>query len=592
MMLKRLILIFLLSCFAVLFVNEFLYAEKIAIVYSGDSHASLYPCRCPENPNGGIARRATKIKELRKQYQNLLLLDSGDYFASGEQDPDSQEPGLDKKRTEIYFKAMEIMGYDAVGVGKGEFNFGKEFLSDVIKKIDIDFLSCNLELPGLSPFVIKEFGKTKVGIVAVSPIDSGLGIKQDIAQTIKVVKDNIKKLKGKKVDITIILSQLGLGMDEQLLEKIDGIDIIISSVMSSKYKTGDKIGSAIYLKPYSWTRTLGVLELDVEDGKIKGIAPKNFPMDKNIPDATEIKDFLPLCFQDKECYKGKQRGICESPGEKDATCVYGEDLKLPLTVISPKDCKTCNIDLALEQLNDRISGLSAIHLDSDDKKAKDLIKKFEINMLPVFLLGKEVTRHNNFKNLLDTKIIEKKDANYYMVNPFVIGVSYFLERKAEKDRLDLFISLRNKGSKNVLEITKKLLDEPGAKFNFNIHFLAVYDEALAEFRAPGGIAEIEENKRVLCIMQKYTDNLWDYLFCRLDNIESTWWDDCAIKLGLDIDSIRKCAKSQEADDLLKDNIKLPEELKIYYGPLFLLGNKEIFGATEKTTFEELEKIIK
>jgi len=588
-MIKRLVLIFLLSFLAILFVNDFLYAEKIAIVYTGDSHSSLYPCRCPKKPNGGVARRATKIKELRGEYPNLLLLDNGNYFAGGVEDPDSQEVELNKKRTQVYLKSMEIMGYDALGIGKDEFNFEKGFLIDAIENTKLNFLSCNLELDGASPFIIKELGKTKIGIIAVSP-SSKLNKDQDFSKTLKAVKNNLKKLR-KQADIVIMLSQLHSGLDEKMLEKTGGIDIIVSSTMKTKYKENEKIGSTIYLKPYLWTRNLGVLELDVEDGEIKSFTTKKLEMERSIPDDPKIKAILPQCFHDKNCYKDKQQGHCQSAGQENAVCVYGEKIEVPLTVITPEDCKTCNLEAALDNLKKQIPGISVSKLSANDRKAKKLIKKFNINMLPAYLLGEEISKHDIFSNLIEKKIIEKKD-DYYMVNPFVIGVSYLLDREFQQNKLDLFISLQDKASKNVLEITKKLLDKSKPEKDFRLHFLAMYNDDTGEFRAPHGLAEIEENKRTLCIMKKYPKKWWNYLLCRMENIQSTWWDDCAAKVGIDASSIKKCAKSKEADRLLKENIKLAEELKIYYGPLFLLDNKEIFGATAITTLEELEKTIK
>ncbi len=258
-MLKRLFFALLLIVSAIFLIEGMAFAEKIAIVYTGNSYASLYPCRCPKQPNGGIARRATKIKELRKEYQNLLLLDNGNYFASGAQDPDSQGPESDKKRTEIYIKAMQMMGYDAIGIGKDEFNFSDGFLENIIKNNKLDFLSCNLEINGIKPFLIKKIGKTNIGIIAVSSLQANSGSRQDIAQIAKIIESNLEKIR-KKADIVILLSQLPSGLDEQLLDDLEGIDIIISSGISAKYKSGDKINSTIYLKPYLWVRTLGVLE--------------------------------------------------------------------------------------------------------------------------------------------------------------------------------------------------------------------------------------------------------------------------------------------------------------------------------------------
>ena len=57
------------------------YAKEITIIYTGETHAMLYPCNCPKEPDGGVARRATLIKQLRKNYPDALLLDSGGFFA-------------------------------------------------------------------------------------------------------------------------------------------------------------------------------------------------------------------------------------------------------------------------------------------------------------------------------------------------------------------------------------------------------------------------------------------------------------------------------------------------------------------------------
>jgi hypothetical protein len=45
------------------------------LIYTGQTHAALYPCQCPVEPDGGIARRAAKIKEIRRADPNIIVLD-------------------------------------------------------------------------------------------------------------------------------------------------------------------------------------------------------------------------------------------------------------------------------------------------------------------------------------------------------------------------------------------------------------------------------------------------------------------------------------------------------------------------------------
>jgi 2',3'-cyclic-nucleotide 2'-phosphodiesterase (5'-nucleotidase family) len=104
-----------------------LYAKDLTIIYSGQTHAMLYPCRCPIRQDGGIRRRATLVKELRKKYSELLLLDCGNFTAGGQLDEYTQNIYLDMQRSEVNYKALELMQYDAVGVAQMNLILARSF---------------------------------------------------------------------------------------------------------------------------------------------------------------------------------------------------------------------------------------------------------------------------------------------------------------------------------------------------------------------------------------------------------------------------------------------------------------------------------
>lgn len=81
-------------------------AQDLTILYTGSTQAMLYPCHCPKEADGGVARRATLIKELRKENPDVLFLDSGGFFARGLTDEHAQNIELDKARTLVNLKAM------------------------------------------------------------------------------------------------------------------------------------------------------------------------------------------------------------------------------------------------------------------------------------------------------------------------------------------------------------------------------------------------------------------------------------------------------------------------------------------------------
>jgi 2',3'-cyclic-nucleotide 2'-phosphodiesterase (5'-nucleotidase family) len=119
--------IFLLS-----FINLSFADNKISILVSGQSHASLYPCICPKSPSGGLSRRATAIKNIKSKGEDVILLEAGGSFAGGNYDTNSQTTELDKERTQFYMKSLLVMGYDAFLVSSEEFNFGDDFLNEVM----------------------------------------------------------------------------------------------------------------------------------------------------------------------------------------------------------------------------------------------------------------------------------------------------------------------------------------------------------------------------------------------------------------------------------------------------------------------------
>ncbi len=108
---------------------DILHAKETTVIFSGQTHAMLYPCSCPIRQDGGVLRRATLIKELRKKYPGLLLLDCGNFTGSGQMDEYTQNINLDMQRSQVNYQALELMQYDAVGVGPDEFNFGQGIFS-------------------------------------------------------------------------------------------------------------------------------------------------------------------------------------------------------------------------------------------------------------------------------------------------------------------------------------------------------------------------------------------------------------------------------------------------------------------------------
>jgi hypothetical protein len=570
----------------IFFASGSLLAKEITIIYTGETHAMIYPCSCPKEPDGGVARRSTLIKQLKKDNPDALLLDSGGFFAGGLLDEYTQNTQLDSARSIVNLKAMELMKYDVLSIGDDEFNFGSSFLQENIDKTNLTFLSCNLaennfggKLNYVKPYIIKEIQGTKIGIIgATSQVAMQKVSNLKFIEPKAAVANVIRELKEKGANIIVLLSHLGESEDLNLINDIQGIDILITG---HSYKEGPslKIGNTLVLKPTWQGRKLDKATLTFKDNKIVNYQVENLRLSEKNADDPGILPILPACFSNANCKKENSIGTCNNAGSLNASCSFSQVNKINLLVITSKTCITCLTETTVNYLKSEFPGLIVKYsYYPDSSSSRQLIKDNKISGLPVYLLGQEVEKEKNFDRL--KKSLEKKN-DFYMLKPEMGGLSYFINRKKIKGKLDLFISLYDKNTKELLEVIKE--------FNPVIHFLAIETQE-GSLDAARGVQEVEEILRSVCIQQYYPENFWNYISCRAGNINSSWWENCLEKNGSQI--IKVCAQGQEGRGLLKKDISLNGELQVMFGPTYLMDNQEIFTSNGVPTKEELAAILK
>jgi 5'-nucleotidase len=215
----------------------------ITILHTNDTHSQIDPL--PDNDKqyggkGGVARRATLVKRVRKENPNTLMIDAGDVFQG--------TPYFNFYKGEVEYKSMSLIGYDVVTLGNHDFDNGVDALVAAMKFANFDFVSSNYELHGtpLEPrvkrYVVRMLGGVRVGLF-------GLGISPDnliTPENFKGVKymDPIKSARAVVEDLRLReRCQLVIGMshlgyypnakegeigDTQVASQVDGIDFIAS----------------------------------------------------------------------------------------------------------------------------------------------------------------------------------------------------------------------------------------------------------------------------------------------------------------------------------------------------------------------------
>jgi 5'-nucleotidase len=212
----------------------------LTILHTNDTHSQIDPL--PANDRnagkGGVARRATLVKRIRRENPNTLLIDSGDVLQG--------TPYFNFFKGEVEYKAMSAIGYDVGTLGNHEFDNGVESLAAALKFANFDIVSTNYDVKGtaleglVKPHVVKTVAGIRVGLfgLGISPvalIDPVNFKGVTFLDPVIAARDAVKTLRGKEnCSLVVCMSHLGymekpregrVG-DQQLAAQVDGIDFI------------------------------------------------------------------------------------------------------------------------------------------------------------------------------------------------------------------------------------------------------------------------------------------------------------------------------------------------------------------------------
>jgi 5'-nucleotidase len=114
--------------------------KKLTILYTNDQHSRIepFPSNDPKYPDqGGFAKRASLIKEIRGQEKDVMLLDAGDIFQG--------TPYFNYYHGELEYKLMTEMGYDATTLGNHDFDLGMENIVKQMPHAGFSFINSNYD---------------------------------------------------------------------------------------------------------------------------------------------------------------------------------------------------------------------------------------------------------------------------------------------------------------------------------------------------------------------------------------------------------------------------------------------------------------
>ncbi len=292
----------------------------------------------------------------------------------------------------------------------------------------------------------------------------------------------------------------------------------------------------------------------------------------------------------------------------------GTSGQLEMTVVTSKNCDTCDTTRIVEITEKLFSGIKIKELEYESAQGKKLVDDLGIGLLPAYIFNTAVENESNFTNI---KGALKEEENYYYIIPAAAGAFYDPTKESEcadgkDDDGDKLIDCDDEDCANSLEcreeIPKKLdlfvmsmcpygtmadnameevLDAFGKDMVFELHFIAD-DQGDGTFRSLHGQKEVDEDIRQACVMKYYPDTYMDYVWCINKDYTKAAdiWESCTKNVSMDTEKIKTCFEGDEGKELLRGRIKLSNELGISASPSWLVNNRFKFSGLDPTTIQK------
>ncbi|GAB1456253.1 MAG: 5'-nucleotidase C-terminal domain-containing protein [Spirochaetia bacterium] len=297
---------------------------KIAVLHVNDTHG--HPLAF-DNGNatatGGLAAMAMLVGETRAEYDNVLVLDAGD-FNTG-----LAESNFFKAEPDII--GRNLIGFDAVALGNHEFDNELSILETQKALAEFPMIAANVKTKdgayiADAPYIVKTFQGVKVGIFGlITKETETVGnpvIVKDLVflDEIETGKEMVKILREKeKVQVVIALVHLGFDdlyavSSKVLAKSVPGIDLIVDGHSHTKMAEPFIVNGTPIVQAHQWGLIVGKGVISVKDGKVSGFAWEPVTINDNDKGAAIGPQFAqhPLIQPVLADYRDKVDGILKT----------------------------------------------------------------------------------------------------------------------------------------------------------------------------------------------------------------------------------------------------------------------------------------
>lgn len=257
--------------------------HKVTILGTSDIHGHFMPWDYAAdklNMQGSLSQIATKVKQIREQDKNVILVDAGDTIQGNFVETFKHEA------VDPMMLGFNEMNYDVWVLGNHEFDFGLSVLNRSLTQFKGRALAGNIQRPDSNPFLpaatIIEKNGVKIGIIGMdTPMTQvfaeGTNRLEGMSFTNPTLE--VKKVIGQiKNDVDAIVLVAHMGLDNENDIKDTGvsdiananpeIDAIVAGHMHTKIDKAT-VNGVIITEPDKYGRVLSRIDFQFEekDGK-------------------------------------------------------------------------------------------------------------------------------------------------------------------------------------------------------------------------------------------------------------------------------------------------------------------------------------
>lgn len=293
-------------------------ADTLTIVHVNDTHSNLASGGQRDGnlkgALGGIARAASFIGMAKATMPNVLTLHAGDIYVG--------DLFFQRYYGVAELQLMSALGFDAMAVGNHEFDLTPSTLQTALDTAfaagqSFPLLSANLILEDnavkglkkyIKPYTIKQIGGIKVGIFGMTTPETNLLSQPAPAiidtNIIEIATATVQALKSQNCTVIIMLSHLGVALDEVVAQYVAGINLIVGGHDHYVLDKPLVINSTPIVQAGAFYHEIGLVQLDVSGGKVSVLNAEVTPLDENILEEPTIAGAVQMLVADIESVYG------------------------------------------------------------------------------------------------------------------------------------------------------------------------------------------------------------------------------------------------------------------------------------------------